>query len=93
MAEQLQPSWSAPETSRLAGRTAAGWPGRGRGCKGESHGYASPVGIKLLPVFTFRMNTFPSWPGSLSIFETFVSKISHFWVVMIAVREASSSAI
>lgn len=38
-------------------------------------------GIKLLPVFAFRMSTFLSWPGLLSIFETFVSKILHFWVV------------
>lgn len=56
------------------------------GGKGESDDCASSFGIKLLPVFTFRTNTFLSWPGLLSIFETFVSKISHFWVVEISVR-------
>lgn len=57
------------------------WEGQGRGVAR----LPSLSGIKLLSVFTFRTNTFLWWPGSLSIFETFVSKPLYFWV---AVRAA-----
>lgn len=88
--EEAKPSWRR-QTDRdrqtgmaaiLAFRRNAAGPGR----EGASLGLTSASGIKLLPVFAFRMNTFLSWPGSLSIFETSVSKTSHLWVVVVAVR-------
>lgn len=51
---------------------------------GAGRGVAPPhfcSELQLLPVFTFRTNTFLWWPGSLFIFETSVSKrhISGWW--------------
>lgn len=53
---------------------------------GAGRGVAPPhfcSELQLLPVFTFRTNTFLWWPGSLFIFETSVSKTSHLWVVVV----------
>lgn len=76
----------ARRAGSLSGRTLNSVTQQCRGWEGVSHDFTSSPGIKLLPVFAFRTNTFLSWPGLLSIFETFVSKILHFWVVLIARR-------
>lgn len=39
--------------------------------------------LKYFLFFTFRTNTFPLWPDSLSIFEIFVSKSSYFGVIVL----------
>lgn len=76
---QRRPSWMDGQTAQSPSLPPGG-PQRGWGGKGRHSPHFSSE-LQLLPVFTFRTNTFLWWPGSLFIFEISVSKTSHLWVV------------
>lgn len=77
-----------PEEAELYGRTdgaVASLPPEGLRGAGAGRGVSTPhfcSELQLLPVFTFRTNTFLWWPGSSFIFETSVSKAPHLRVVV-----------